>query len=206
MRFTHPKIQVELSKLVSIIEDIIPLAILKSKTATEENKLAVVHEFSVAAGPRVVFLSSAEPLSEQEWRLGRLYYLLKMMTIFEELSDALQTELYPPVQNGSGVSLLRMLVDCVDSLSWDECLYPAAESVEMDRDHLSLDILADLSTFSHALPLKQFNRLQLDMTELVLGRSEFWSLLAREWWIGTSVRLGSDFTRSRVRSLTELVT
>ncbi|GJJ73095.1 hypothetical protein EMPS_05453 [Entomortierella parvispora] len=205
MRANHPNIHGELSKLVFIIEDIIPLAISKSRTAMEQSKLAVVHEFAVAAGPRVVFLSSAEPLSEQEWRLGRMYYLLKMMTIFEELGEVLQIELYPPVPTDSGTSLLRMLVDCVDGLIWENRLYPAVETNELDCNHLSLDILTDMSTFAHVLSLKQFNRLQLDMTELALGRSEFWSLLAREWWIGISVRLGPDFTRSRIMSLTELL-
>jgi hypothetical protein len=205
MRVNHPKIHSELSKLVSIVEDIIPLAIFKSKTATDEKRCAVIYEFTVAAGPRVMFLSSAEPLSEQEWKLGCLYFLLKTLAIFEEFSPALQSELYPSDETSTGISLLRMLVDCMDGLGWGHFLYPGSEEADMDCDPLSLDIVVDLCTFTCTLSTSQFRRLQLDMTELAIGRSELWNVLAREWWISIAERLGPEFSQDRIKVLMELV-
>ncbi|KAG0051167.1 hypothetical protein BGZ83_004028 [Gryganskiella cystojenkinii] len=205
MKTNHPNIHSELLKLVYLIEDIVPLAMFQSKLATDEQRLALIYEFAVAGGPRVVFLSSAEPLSEQEWRLGRVYFLLKTMTIFDEFSPALRLQLFPPEETGSGSSLLRMVVECVDSLAWDEILYPTEASADHDGDHMSIDIVSDLCTFANLLSERQFIRLQLEMTELVLGRSEFWSILARDWWICLSERLGVDFTRSTIVVLSELL-
>ncbi|KAF9982529.1 hypothetical protein BGZ65_002762 [Modicella reniformis] len=117
----HPQIQSEIVKVVGIVEDILVSTILETERASDDDKHAVIHEFSMAPGPRAAF-SFAEPLSEYEWDVGRLKFLLKIIGMFDEFPETLQLHLYPPKRIAIQDSLFDRVVDCVDTINTCEFL------------------------------------------------------------------------------------
>jgi hypothetical protein len=200
----HPQIHSEIVKAVGIVEDIVVSAMFTATNASEHDKHALIHEFSMAPGPRVAFHTD-EPLSEYEWEVGRLKFLLKAFATFDELSQALQLQLYPSKRIAPQDSLLDRLVDCVETIDMREFVPMAGSKSGQESSDLYFRILTELCSFAYLVQPSQFKRLQIDMIGLVLGRSELWSLLARDWWVCIAHRLGPVFTKSQTTVFVELV-
>ncbi|KAF9953046.1 hypothetical protein BGZ72_005741 [Mortierella alpina] len=200
----HPAVQSEMLKFVGTVEDIVVPVLLGTHTSSDNDMLAVFHEFSTASGPRSAF-PIMEPLTDHEWNLGRLYFLLKTLSIFDEFSPLLQLHLYPLEGSSRRGSLLGRVVDCVTNMDLYEVMSLRTQESEQDSGDLYVRILSDLCTFVHLVQPKQFARLQIDMMGLVLGRSEIWSILAMDWWTCVADSLGQKFTRNQVNVLTTLV-
>ncbi|KAF8926727.1 hypothetical protein BGZ58_010961 [Dissophora ornata] len=199
----HPDIQSEIVKFVGAVEEVLVSALFGSKGASDDNKRALVHEFAMASEPRAAF-DSAEPMSEYEWDVGRLKFLLKTLSIFDELSPVLQLQLYPAQGTSSQGSLLDRIIDCVNAISLREFVPMAFGGAGQENSDLYFRLLSELCTFACLAQPKQFTRLQVNMVGLVLGRSEIWSLIARDWWICMSEKLGQVFTTNQILVLIEL--
>ncbi|KAF9207124.1 hypothetical protein BGZ49_001112 [Haplosporangium sp. Z 27] len=172
---SYPNIQSEIAKFVNAVEEIIVSALFGSERASDDEKRSLIHEFALASGPRSAF-DLGEPLSNYEWDVGRLKFLLKIISIFDEFSPALQLQLYPTHGVLAQESILSKIVDSVDVIG--------------------------LREFG---PPKQFAKLQIDMVGLVLAQSELWSMIAEDWWSCVSERLGQEFTMIQVQVLVELL-
>ncbi|KAI8597641.1 hypothetical protein EDD21DRAFT_384924 [Dissophora ornata] len=200
----HPDIQSEIVKFVGAVEEVLVSALFGSKGASDDNKRALVHEFAMASEPRAAF-DSAEPMSEYEWDVGRLKFLLKTLSIFDELSPVLQLQLYPAQGTSSQGSLLDRIIDCVNAIGLREFVPMAFGGAGQENSDLYFRLLSELCTFACLAQPKQFTRLQVNMVGLVLGRSEIWSLIARDWWICMSEKLGQVFTTNQILVLIELL-
>lgn len=188
-------------KVVGIVEDIIISAIFAAKRASDDDKYALIHEFSMEQGPRAAF-GTAEPLSEYEWDVGRLKFLLRIIAVFDEFSSTLQLLLFPPRRIAARDSLLDRLIDCVDTVDTREFVPMAGLGGGSD---LYFRVLTELCSFAYLVQPDQFKRLQIDMVGLVLGQSELWSLLARDWWVCVAQGLGPVFIKSQAAMFVELV-
>ncbi|KAF9906518.1 hypothetical protein EC991_000525 [Linnemannia zychae] len=205
IRKKHPEIHTEMMKFVNMVEEVIIGGIFASQTALDEEKRAALQEFAISPGPRAVF-DTTDALTEQEWILGRLYFLLKAITLFDEFSPSLQLQLYPVEKNSSYGSLLTRVVDSLRSLDLQEFLPTAVQNSDQDLGDMYTRTLTELVTFSHLVQPSQFAKLQVDMIGLVLGSSELVSLLAVDWWTCVSARFGQSFTTSQTLVLMELIT
>ncbi|KAF9575734.1 hypothetical protein EC968_001924 [Mortierella alpina] len=199
----HPAVQSEMLKFVGTVEDIVVPVLLAAHSSPDKDTLAIFYEFSTSSGPRTAF-PVMEPLTDHEWNLGRLYFLLKTLSTFDEFSPSLQLELYPEGSSRHG-SLFSKVVDCVSNLDLLEVLSLRSQEGEQDSGDLYVRILSDLCTFVHLVQPKQFARLQVDMLGLVLGRSEIWSMLAMDWWTCMADSLGQEFAKNQVNVLTVLL-
>ncbi|KAG0324972.1 hypothetical protein BGZ99_001186 [Dissophora globulifera] len=199
----HPEIQLEIIKFVGAVEDIVVSSLLGSADASDDDKLAVIHEFAVTPGPRFAF-DSVEPLSEYEWGVGRLKFLLKTLSMFDELSATLQLQLYPQELTPHD-TLLGKIVDCVEFISVGEFVPVTIDGAGQESGDLYFRILSELCTFAFLLQPKQFARLQVDLIGFVIGRSELWSLIATDWWICAAERLGQAYTTKQVQVLMEMM-
>ncbi|KAG0306463.1 hypothetical protein BGZ98_002343 [Dissophora globulifera] len=199
----HPEIQQEIIKFVGAVEDIVVSSLLGSADASDDDKLAVIHEFAVTPGPRFAF-DSVEPLSEYEWGVGRLKFLLKTLSMFDELSATLQLQLYPQELTPHD-TLLGKIIDCAEFISVGEFVPVTMDGAGQESGDLYFRVLSELCTFALLLQPKQFARLQVDMIGLVIGRSELWSLIATDWWICSAERLGQAFTTKQVQVLMEML-
>ncbi|KAF9116496.1 hypothetical protein BGX27_002168 [Mortierella sp. AM989] len=200
----HPAIQSEIAKFVNAVEDIIVSALFGSEKASDDEKHALIHEFALASGPRTAF-DITDPLLDYEWDVGRLKFLLKITSIFDEFSPALQLRLYP-VHGGAPLgSILLIIVDCVNSIGVREFGPLTIDTVGQENGDLYFRILSDLCTFAFLLQPKQFTTMQIDMIGLALAKSELWSLIAEDWWTCISDKLGQEFTSIQVEVLMELL-
>ncbi|KAG0278512.1 hypothetical protein BGZ95_003833 [Linnemannia exigua] len=204
MRRKYPEIQMEMMKFVSMVEEVIIGGIFASQAALDEEKYTTLQEFSVSSGPRAVF-DTTDALTEQEWILGRLHFLLKTITLFDELSPSLQLQLYPVEKNSSYGSPLTKIVESLRSLDPQEFLPAAIQNSDQDLGDIYTRTLTELVTFAHLVQPRQFAKLQIDMIGLVLGSSELVSLLAVDWWTCISARFGQTFTTSQILVLMELL-
>ncbi|KAG9323161.1 hypothetical protein KVV02_002311 [Mortierella alpina] len=200
----HPDVQAEMLKFVGTVEDIVVPVLLSAYASPDKDMLAVFQDFSTSSGPRAAY-SIMECLTDHEWNLGRLYFLLKTLSIFDEFPPSLQLQLYPLEGSSRCGSLLSRLVDCVSNMDLYEVMSLRSQEGEQDSGDLYVRILSELCTFVHLVQPKQFARLQIDMMGLVLGRSELWSMLAIDWWTCMADTLGQEFTRNQVNVLTALV-
>ncbi|KAF9983508.1 hypothetical protein BGZ75_005029 [Mortierella antarctica] len=200
----HPDVQSEMLKFVGTVEDIVVPVLLSAHVSPDKDIVAVFQDFSTSSGPRAAS-PIMECLTDQEWNLGRLYFLLKTLSIFDEFPPSLQLQLYPLEGSSRCGSLLSRLVDCVSNMDLYEVMSLRSQEGEQDSGDLYVRILSDLCTFVHLVQPKQFARLQVDMMGLVLGRSELWSMLAIDWWTCLADTLGQEFTRNQVNVLTALV-
>ncbi|KAF9092074.1 hypothetical protein BGX23_004647 [Mortierella sp. AD031] len=204
IRKNSPEIQSELMRFVNQVEEIIVSGLFASPTALDEEKCATLQEFSMSPGPRAVF-DKSKVLTEQEWILGRLYFLLKTITLFDEFSPSLQLQLYPLERNTGYGSPFMRLVESLRLLDLQEFLPLAAQDSDQEYGDVYTRTLSELCTFAHLIQPRQFAKLQIDMIGLVLGHTELLSLLAVDWWTCVSVRFGQDFTTSQVLVLIELL-
>ncbi|KAK3817954.1 MAG: hypothetical protein J3R72DRAFT_460515 [Linnemannia gamsii] len=204
MRRKYPEIQTEMMKFVNMVEEVIIGGIFASQAALDEEKYITLQEFSMSSGPRAVF-DTTDALTEQEWILGRLHFLLKTITLFDELSPSLQLQLYPVEKNSSYGSPLTRIVESLRSLDPQEFLPAAVQNSDQDLGDIYTRTLTELVTFAHLVQPRQFAKLQIDMIGLVLGLSELVSLLAVDWWTCISARFGQSFTTSQVLVLMELL-
>ncbi|CAO3569392.1 unnamed protein product [Mortierella alpina] len=200
----HPAVQSEMLKFVGAVEDIVVPVLLAPEASPDKDVLAVLQEFSTSSGPRTVF-PIMEYLTDQEWNLGRLYFLLKTLSLFDEFTPSLQLQLYPLEGSSRRGSLLSRVVDCVSAMDLYEIMSLRCQEGEQDSSELYVRILSELCTFVHLVQPKQFARLQIDMIGLVLGRSEILSMLATDWWTCMADLLGQEFTRKQINVLTALL-
>ncbi|KAF9362079.1 hypothetical protein BGX26_004164 [Mortierella sp. AD094] len=200
----HPDIQSEIAKFVNAVEEIIVSALFGSERASDDEKRALIHEFALASGPRAA-IDLGEPLSDYEWDMGRLKFLLKVISIFDEFSPTLRLQLYPTRGTTAPDSILSKIVDCANVIGLREFVPLTVEGAGQENGDLYVRILSDLCTFALLLRPKQFAKMQIDMIGLVLARSELWSLIAEDWWTCISDRLGQDFTLVQVQVLMELL-
>ncbi|KAI8346236.1 hypothetical protein B0O80DRAFT_246524 [Mortierella sp. GBAus27b] len=200
----HPQIHSEIVKAVGIVEDIVVSALLSANIISDEDKHALIHEFSMAQGPKAAF-NTSQPLSEHEWNVGRLKFLLKSIAMFDEFSPELKSRLYPPKRITSRDSLIDRLVDIVDTVDKREFISMAGSTGEQESSDLYFRVLAELCSFVHLVQPDQFKRMQFDMTELALGQSELWSMLARDWWVCLAQKLGPVFTKCQAVMFVELL-
>lgn len=204
IRRKHPDIQSEMIKFVNVVEEVIVAGIFSSQLALDEEKRATLQEFSISPGPRAVF-DNSEALTEQEWILGRLYFLLKTITLFDEFSPSLQLQLYPVEKNSNYGSPFTRIVESLRALDLQEFLPLATQDADQDYGDVYTRTLTELVTFAHLIEPRQFAKLQIDMIGLVLDPTELLSLLAVDWWTCISERFGQGFTTSQVVVLMELV-
>lgn len=204
IRRKHPEIQSEMMKFVNVVEEVIVAGIFSSQSALDEEKRATLQEFSTSPGPRAVF-DNSDALTEQEWILGRLYFLLKTITLFDEFSPALQLQLYPVEKNSNYGSPFTRIVESLRALDLQEFLPLATQDADQDYGDVYTRTLTELITFAHLIDPRQFAKLQIDMIGLVLGPTELLSLLAVDWWTCISARFGQSFTTSQVVVLMELL-
>ncbi|KAG0013507.1 hypothetical protein BGZ80_011027 [Entomortierella chlamydospora] len=190
-------------KFVNAVEEIIVSALFGSERASDDEKRALIHEFALASGPRAA-IDLGEPLSDYEWDMGRLKFLLKVISIFDEFSPTLQLQLYPTLGTTGPDSILSKIVDCANNIGLREFVPLSVEGAGQENGDLYVRILSDLCTFALLLQPKQFAKMQIDMIGLVLAQSELWSLIAEDWWTCISDRLGQDFTTIQVQVLMEL--
>ncbi|KAF9965405.1 hypothetical protein BGZ70_004896 [Mortierella alpina] len=200
----HPAVQLEMLKFVGTVEDIVVPVLLAAQASPDMDVFAVLQEFSTSSGPRAVF-PIMEYLTDNEWNLGRLYFLLKTLSLFDEFTPSLQLQLYPLEKSSWRGSLLSRVVDCVSAMDLYEVMSLKSQEGEQDSSDLYVRILSELCTFVHLVQPKQFARLQVDMMGLVLGRSEILSILATDWWSCMADSLGQEFTRKQVNVLTALI-
>ena len=191
-------------KFVNVVEDVIVCGIFSSSAAVDEEKRATLQEFSMSPGPRAVF-DTADALTEQEWVLGRLYFLLKTITIFDEFSPSLQLQLYSVEKNPIYGSPVMTIVESLQALDLQEFLPLAAQDYDQEYGDVYTRTLSELCTFALLIQPRQFAKLQVDMIGLALGPTEVLSLLAVDWWTCMSARFGQSFTTSQVLVLMELV-
>ncbi|KAF9170971.1 hypothetical protein BGX21_007426 [Mortierella sp. AD011] len=199
----HPGIQSEIAKFVNAVEEIIVSGLFGSERAPDDEKRALIHEFALASGPRAA-IDLGEPLSDYEWDMGRLKFLLKVISIFDEFSPTLQLQLYPTRGATGPDSILSKIVDCANVIGLREFVPLSVEGAGQENGDLYVRILSDLCTFALLLQPKQFAKMQIDMIGLVLAQSELWSLIAEDWWTCISDRLGQDFTTIQIQVLMEL--
>ncbi|KAG0294706.1 hypothetical protein BGZ96_000615 [Linnemannia gamsii] len=204
IRKRYPEIQLEMMKFVNVVEEVIILGIFSSQTAYDEDKRATLQEFSTSPGPRAVF-DNSDALTEQEWIIGRLYFLLKTITLFDEFSPSLQHQLYPVEKGSSYDSPFTRIVESLRSLDLQEFLPLATQDADQDYGDVYTRTLTELVTFAHLIEPRQFAKLQIDMVGLVLGPTELLSLLAVDWWTCISARFGQRYTTSQVIVLMELL-
>ncbi|KAF9155437.1 hypothetical protein BG015_009905 [Linnemannia schmuckeri] len=204
IRKKHPEIQSEMMKFVNVVEEVIVTGIFSSQAALDEDKYATLQEFSTSPGPRAVF-DNSDALTEQEWILGRLYFLLKTITLFDEFSPSLQLQLYPIEKNSNYGSPFTRIVESFRALDLQEFLPLATQDADQDYGDVYTRTLTDLVTFAHLIEPRQFAKLQIDMIGLVLGSTELLSLLAVDWWTCISARFGQSFTTTQVVVLMELL-
>ncbi|KAG0252034.1 hypothetical protein BG011_007257 [Mortierella polycephala] len=202
----YPEVQTDLIKFVNAAEDIVVTVLFSSTTTTDDNhKRAVILEFAMSPGPHAAF-SHGDPLSENDWCVGRLHFLLKTVTIFDEFSPALQLEFYPCRKNLGQESVLTRIIDSVNAMDVKDFIAGAIHGKEQEHSDVYFRVLSDLCTFACLVQPSQLAKLQVDMVGLVVGRSELWSLIAIDWWTCVSERLGSLFTRTQVAVLMDLIT
>ncbi|KAI7821582.1 hypothetical protein BC939DRAFT_206399 [Gamsiella multidivaricata] len=204
IRRNHPEIQSEIVKFVGHVEEIVVSAMIESKKVTDDEKRALIHEFAMATGPRAAF-DCAEPLSDYEWDVGRLKFLLKTISMFDEMTASLQLQLYPPHEGITSASLLNRIVDCVNTVHLSDFVPGGTDGAVQENSDLYFRILSELCTFAFLIQPKQFARLQVDMVGLLLGRSELWSLVASDWWICIAQKLGQAFTLNQILVLLDLL-
>lgn len=200
----HPKIQTDILKFVDHAEEIVISALFAASAASDEQKRALIHEFAMASGPRAA-MDISEPLSGYEWDIGRVKFLLKSISMFDELPSSLQLQLYPSDRTLAQTSILGRIEDCVNTISLSEFVPDPEDDSVQEKSDLYFRILAELCLFAFLVQPRQFAQLQVDMMGLVLGQSELWSLIARDWWVCIARKLGHQFTVQQVFVLTELV-
>ncbi|KAF9914831.1 hypothetical protein BX616_007462 [Lobosporangium transversale] len=195
---SYPEVQSEIVNFVNSVEDLVVSALFASDRIKSGDKSALIYEFSSASGPRNV-LPLTQPLTDYEWGQGQLKFLLKLVSIFEEFPLDLQLQLYPIENVPTQESLLDRVVRQADAIVLREFGPPISDS------DLYFRILSELVTFAYLVQPRQFVKLQIDMIGLVIGHSDLWSLVARDWWCCIADRFGQCFTMNQVRVLTELL-
>ncbi|KAF9189183.1 hypothetical protein BGZ51_009789 [Haplosporangium sp. Z 767] len=202
----YPEVQTDMVKFVNAAEDIVVTALFSSTAMTDDNhKRAAILEFAISPGPRAAFIHG-DPLSENDWCVGRLHFLLKIVSIFDEFSPALQLEFYPCKKDLGQESVLTRIVDSVNVMDVKDFITGAVHGKEQEHSDVYFRVLSDLCTFACLVQPNQFAKLQVDMVGLVVGGSELWSLIAIDWWTCVSERLGSLFTRTQVAVFIDLIT
>ncbi|KAI1305566.1 hypothetical protein EDD11_004923 [Mortierella claussenii] len=201
----HPQVQSNIVKIVHAAEDIVMGALYVSERASDDERRALVQEFILSPGPRGAFTLTSS-LTEYEWDLGRLKFLLKTISLFDEFSPTLQLQLYPFDGAARQASLLDRVVQCVNAIGLREFAPHMADGTNHEGGDLYFRVLSELVTFACLLQPKQFSRLQVDMVGLALGQSDLWSLIAKDWWTCISDRLGQSFTTNQVLVFVELLT
>ncbi|KAF9438780.1 hypothetical protein BGZ76_004856 [Entomortierella beljakovae] len=200
----YPEIQAEIVKFVTVIEETIVSALISQEKAYDEYKRSIIHEFALASGPRVAF-GITEPLSNFEWNMGRLKFLLKIISIFDEFSPNLQLQLYPTHETSGSESIISGIIECVNTAGLLEFGAVRVEGSGQENGDLYFRILSDLCTFAFLLQPKQFAKMEVDMIGLVLGQSKLWSLIAEDWWTCISHKLGQEFIEMQAGVLMNLL-
>ncbi|KAF9579498.1 hypothetical protein BGW38_004220, partial [Lunasporangiospora selenospora] len=204
IKINYPAVQANLEKYVGVLEDTIVGGLSSTDGQSEDDTLKVLQEFVVMEGPRM-HLDQPTPLSDSEWNVGRVHFILRLLASFDEFSPNIQLQLYPAIDNHFDRTIISRLVEAVGVMDPMDFAVPENNSSEFECDKHYVDILSHLCIFAHLVQPAQFRRLQIDMVGLLLGRYEIWTLISRDWWTCVSERLGPVFTSNQVVVLTELL-
>ncbi|KAF9334224.1 hypothetical protein BG006_002550 [Podila minutissima] len=199
----HRTVLHDTTKTICNMEEQIVSALIGCTEITDDERYCLLCRLTSASGSRSV-LGTLPPLSDKEWNLGRLYIALSILATVDEFSPSLQLQVYP-VENTPDPSLLLTLLKSIKALGFPE-FAPAFDSdADSEDDDTYLTVLSSLCLFAHLVQPRQFVKLQIDMTGLVLGHSELESSLGRDWWVCMSKELGQEFTVRQVITLMELL-
>ncbi|KAF9306401.1 hypothetical protein BGZ74_006109 [Mortierella antarctica] len=203
LRKSHRTVLHDTTKTICNMEEQIVSSLIGCTEITDDERYRLLCRLTSASGSRSV-LGTLPPLSDKEWNLGRLYIALSILATTDEYSPSLQLQVYP-VDNTPDPSLLLTLLKSIKALGLPE-FAPAFDSdADSEDDDTYLTVLSTLCLFAHLVQPRQFVKLQIDMTGLVLGHSELESSLGRDWWVCMSKELGQEFTVRQVITQMELL-
>ncbi|KAG0344163.1 hypothetical protein BG004_004684 [Podila humilis] len=203
LRKSHTSEYQETTKTISNLEEQVVSSLMECLDINDRQRFALLCYLASPTGSRVV-LGTTIPLTDRCCYLGRLYLVMSIMVTMDEFSPDLQLQLYP-VQNPTAEhSLVSTLLNCVKELDLQEFV-PPYETVGTEDQDLYLTVILNLCIFAHLVQPRQFVKLQLDMTGMILGRPELESCLGRDWWVCMSKELGQDFTVRQIFTFMELL-
>ncbi|KAG0075539.1 hypothetical protein BGZ92_002840, partial [Podila epicladia] len=203
LRKNHRAVLHDTTKTICNMEEQIVSSLIGCTEITDNERYRLLCRLTSISGSRSV-LGTLPPLLDKEWNLGRLYISLSILATMDEFSPSLQLQVYP-VENTPDPSLLLMLLKSIKALGLPE-FAPAFDSdADSEDDDTYLTVLTSLCLFAHLVQPRQFVKLQIDMTGLVLGHSELESSLGKDWWVCMSKELGQEFTARQVITLMELL-
>ncbi|KAG0100416.1 hypothetical protein BGZ93_001443 [Podila epicladia] len=203
LRKNHRAVLHDTTKTICNMEEQIVSSLIGCTEITDNERYRLLCRLTSISGSRSV-LGTPPPLLDKEWNLGRLYISLSILATMDEFSPSLQLQVYP-VENTPDPSLLLMLLKSIKALGLPE-FAPAFDSdADSEDDDTYLTVLTSLCLFAHLVQPRQFVKLQIDMTGLVLGHSELESSLGKDWWVCMSKELGQEFTARQVITLMELL-
>ncbi|KAG0036305.1 hypothetical protein BGZ82_004398 [Podila clonocystis] len=203
LRRDHRTMLHETTRTICNIEEQIVSSLIGCTEISDDERYRLLCRLTSTSGSKSV-LGALSPLSDKEWNLGRLYIALGILATLDEFSPALQLQVYP-VENTSDPSILLTLLKCVKALGLPEFVPAFDTDAGSEDDDTYLVVLSSLCVFAHLVQPHQFVKMQIDMTGLVLGRSELESSLGRDWWVCMSKELGQEFTVRQVFTLMELL-
>ncbi|KAG0340485.1 hypothetical protein BG000_011868 [Podila horticola] len=203
LRKNHRTVLHDTTKTICNMEEQIVSSLIGCTEITDDERYRLLCRLTSASGSRSV-LGALPSLSDKEWNLGRLYITLSILATVDEFSPSLQLQVYP-VENTPDLSLLSILLKSIKALGLPEFVPSFDSDAGSEEDDTYLTVLSHLCVFAHLVQPRQFVRLLVDMTGLVLGHSELESSLGRDWWVCISKELGQEFTVSQVFTLMELL-
>ncbi|KAG0029037.1 hypothetical protein BGZ81_004196 [Podila clonocystis] len=203
LRRDHRTMLHDTTKTICNMEEQIVASLIGCTEITDDERYRLLCRLTSTSGSKSV-LGALSPLSDKEWNLGRLYIALGILAAMDEFSPALQLQIYP-VENTTDPSILLTLLKCIKALGLPEFVPAFDTDAGSEDDDTYLAVLSSLCVFAHLVQSQQFVKLQIDMTGLVLGRSELESSLGRDWWVCMSKELGQEFTVRQVFTLLELL-
>lgn len=203
LRKNHRTVLHDTTKTICNMEEQIVSCLIGCTEITDDERYRLLCRLTSASGSRSV-LGALPSLSDKERNLGRFYITLSILATMDEFSPSLQLQVYP-VENTLDPSLLSILLKSIEALGLPEFVPSFDSDAGSEEDDTYLTVLSHLCVFAHLVQPRQFVRLLVDMTGLVLGHSELESSLGRDWWVCISKELGQEFTVSQVFTLMELL-
>ncbi|KAG0240460.1 hypothetical protein BGW41_006981 [Actinomortierella wolfii] len=210
----HPSVYSEVVKFIGPLEDVCISTLLEgAENASSDEKFEVIYGLCYSGQPTTDKIDGIDPLTPYEWNYGQLHIVLRIMTIFDQLSPDLQLRLFPLSKitclsepgPGSRFSLISSLVNCIVRLHREEFVPLMDHKAQQPSEDLYLQVLSDITIFSLLVQPEQFLTLRVEMLGLVFHTSEVVSLLAMDWWRCIADRLGQSFTVEQVLLLSEML-
>ncbi|KAG0233479.1 hypothetical protein BGW42_007436 [Actinomortierella wolfii] len=204
----------EVVKFIGPLEDVCISTLLEgAENASSDEKFEVIYELCYSGQPTTDKIDGIDPLTPYEWNYGQLHIVLRIMTIFDQLSPDLQLRLFPISKitclsepgPGSRFSLISSLVNCIVRLHREEFVPLMDHKAQQPSEDLYLQVLSDITIFSLLVQPEQFLTLRVEMLGLVFHTSEVVSMLAMDWWRCVADRLGQSFTIEQVLLLSEML-